>query len=133
MKQQRKVFVIHKFVYVLERKKKMNEILEQMGKKANVAKQDMIRLNTNQKNHALKQAAAALTAAAAEILEANKTDVENGRKNGMKKSLIDRLSRNLKCGSAARSNRRGFGYVQKTKWHADWQTACSAWCNRHDL
>ena len=70
----------------------MNEILEQMGKKADIAKQDMIRLNTNQKNHALKLAAAALMAAAAEILDANQTDVENGRKNGMKKSLIDRLS-----------------------------------------
>lgn len=54
----------------------MNEILEQMGKKADIAKQDMIRLNTNQKNHALKLAAAALMAAATEILDANQTDVE---------------------------------------------------------
>lgn len=82
----------YKFVYMLERKKEMNELLEQMGKRANIAKQDMIRLNTNQKNTALKQAAAALRAATAEILEANQIDVENGRKNGMKKSLIDRLS-----------------------------------------
>ena len=64
----------HRFAYVLERKKKMNEILEQMGKKADIAKQDMIRLNTNQKNHALKLAAAALMAAAAEILDEKKSD-----------------------------------------------------------
>ena len=67
------------------------ELLEQMGKKANIAKQEMIKLNTNEKNNALRAVAEALTESAAEIIEANSLDVENGRKNNMKASLIDRL------------------------------------------
>lgn len=71
---------------------KVIEMLEQMGRKANIAKQEMIRLNTNDKNHALRTVAHALTAASKEIIEANRIDVENGKKNGMKESIIDRLA-----------------------------------------
>lgn len=48
--------------------------------------------NANQKNAALENVKNALNEKRAFILEANKLDVENARKEGVKDSLIDRLS-----------------------------------------
>ncbi|MCR4953302.1 MAG: glutamate-5-semialdehyde dehydrogenase [Treponema sp.] len=45
-----------------------------------------------QKNAALEAVAVALDKNRAQIIEANKIDIENGRKNGMSESLIDRLA-----------------------------------------
>lgn len=84
------VVVTEKEIYGKRERNRM-ELLEQMGKKAGIAKQEMIKLNTNDKNRALQAAASALVEASAEIIRANHEDVENGRKNGMKESIIDRL------------------------------------------
>lgn len=47
--------------------------------------------NAEKKNNALKFVAESLNKRRKEILDANKKDVENGKKNGMSESLIDRL------------------------------------------
>lgn len=47
--------------------------------------------SANLKNQALEAVAQALDENRAAIIQANKTDIENGRKNGMSESLIDRL------------------------------------------
>ncbi|MCH5196152.1 MAG: glutamate-5-semialdehyde dehydrogenase [Oscillospiraceae bacterium] len=48
------------------------------------------------KNAALKEIAVSLTQNKKEIIEANRLDIENARKNGMSESLIDRLTLNEK-------------------------------------
>ena len=50
--------------------------------------------NALEKNAALEKVAAALDLRRNEILEANKTDVENARLKGISESLIDRLALN---------------------------------------
>lgn len=52
--------------------------------------------NANQKNLALQNVAIALDKNRTYIIEENNKDVENGRKNGMSESLIDRLMLNDK-------------------------------------
>lgn len=49
-------------------------------------------LNTETKNAALRNAADALEQHAGEILEANNADLVQARENGMKKSMVDRLT-----------------------------------------
>lgn len=49
------------------------------------------RLDTNAKNRGLAAIADALTAHCAEILEANRIDLEAGRENGLNDGLLDRL------------------------------------------
>lgn len=65
--------------------------LENICKAAVSAKKKVENLNTNEKNNALFAVAEALMENASYIVEANKTDMENGRKNGMKPSILDRL------------------------------------------
>ena len=66
-------------------------ILESMGEKAVIASRNAAKLTINDKNKALELIARALTENADTILKANEIDMENGKKAGMKDSLLDRL------------------------------------------
>ncbi len=66
-------------------------ILESMGERAVIASRDAAKLTINDKNKALELIARALTENADTILKANEIDMENGKKAGMKDSLLDRL------------------------------------------
>ena len=70
----------------------MNEYLVDIGKRARDCQFKMNRLSTEVKNEALVKVADALVANAATLLEANRLDVEASRVNGVKESLIDRLT-----------------------------------------
>lgn len=65
--------------------------LENICKAAVNAKKSIGNLNTNDKNTALTGVADALVKNTAIIIEANEKDMENGRKNGMKPAILDRL------------------------------------------
>ena len=68
--------------------------VEELGVKAKRAKSSIANCGTNKKNEALKAIAEALRARAQEIIKANNIDLEAAVKNGMSKSLQDRLSLN---------------------------------------
>ena len=59
---------------------------------ARAAAQRMAGISTKTKDNALSAIARALTERADEILAANKTDIENARKNGIREAMIDRLT-----------------------------------------
>lgn len=66
-------------------------MLEQLGMNANEAKKFLMTATTEEKNQALESIAQSLLSHTGEIIEANKIDLENGEKNGMPKSILDRL------------------------------------------
>lgn len=68
----------------------MTTILE-IGKKAQSAVSILNNMSSVKKNEALEVVAKMLVKHTEDILTANEIDVENGRKNDMKESLIDRL------------------------------------------
>lgn len=68
------------------------DYLEQIGSKAKEASILLNRMLQEEKNKALKSCADAMLKAEDEILAANEKDVLNAKNNGMKSSLIDRLS-----------------------------------------
>jgi len=63
-----------------------------IGEKARVASTFLGKLGTIKKNDALKAVANAILQNKNHITEANKVDIENAQKKGMKPSLIDRLT-----------------------------------------
>ncbi len=63
-----------------------------IGKHAKAASREMIRLGVTEKNEGLEAVAQALIANAHSLLEANQKDVERARMDGMKESLVDRLT-----------------------------------------
>lgn len=65
--------------------------MEQMGRKAKEAARLLMLASTEQKNRALQQMAGALVAEAEAILEANRSDMEEGRRKGLTSTLLDRL------------------------------------------
>lgn len=65
--------------------------LEQMGKLAKEASRSLIKLSQPVKNACLVTVARNLVENTDIILEANEKDIENGRKNNMPESLLDRL------------------------------------------
>lgn len=65
--------------------------LEELGKKAAIAKYEVQVLTTEEKNNALKAVAAALVANTDFIIKENAIDLKNGEENGMHPGLIDRL------------------------------------------
>lgn len=65
--------------------------LNVMGQRAVVAKYELQRLTTKEKNQALRHAAQSLITKKDEILSANGEDIANGEKNGMHPGMIDRL------------------------------------------
>ncbi len=69
--------------------------MQHVKEKAAAAKSASLALGVmgiEEKNDVLKSIAAALRENCEEILKANEADIENGRKAGMKKSLLDRLA-----------------------------------------
>ncbi len=65
--------------------------LEQMGKLAKEASRSLVKLSQPVKNACLVTVARNLVENTDVILEANEKDIENGRKNNMPESLLDRL------------------------------------------
>lgn len=64
---------------------------EKMGIAAKSAARVLVVASTNSKNKALEAMAAALEVNAASIISANEADLDNGKQNGMRDSLLDRL------------------------------------------
>ena len=67
------------------------EYLDNIGKRAQVAKPDLQHLKSEEKNQILRKSADDLKLHATEILAANEKDMEKGRTNGMSQGLLDRL------------------------------------------
>ena len=74
-----------------ERKKMVNGYIEEMGKKAKEASKKLLTLDTRTKNKALVMIAEELINKKEEIKEANRLDIENGKKEGLSFALLDRL------------------------------------------
>ena len=66
-------------------------MLERLGIKAKEAEKTLMVASSERKNQALKKIAEGLIENTDKIIEANKVDLENGEKNGMSKSMLDRL------------------------------------------
>lgn len=69
----------------------MNEYIEEMGKKAKIASQKLLILDTKTKNNALRAIADEIIEKKEEIKAANKIDLENGKKMGLSFALLDRM------------------------------------------
>ncbi len=69
-----------------------NKYLEELGKNAVAASRILSKMGTNPKNEGLKTVAEYLVKYQAEILEANRKDIDKAKENGMKESLVDRLT-----------------------------------------
>ena len=67
-------------------------MLTELGKRAKKAEAYLMTARTAEKNAALNEIAAALLENTGAILDANELDVKNAKENGMKPSLVDRLS-----------------------------------------
>lgn len=70
----------------------MNIELLTKGTLAKEASYKLASVSTETKNKALNAIATALDVKAGEIIEANKIDIENARKNGTREAMIDRLT-----------------------------------------
>ncbi len=70
----------------------LEEALLRMGERAKKASGVLSGLGVSEKNRGLLAAADALSANAAQILEANEADLEAGRARGMHEGLLDRLA-----------------------------------------
>lgn len=66
-------------------------MLEILGINAKEAEKTLMVASSEKKNQALKKIAEGLIENTDKIIEANKVDLENGEKNGMAKSMLDRL------------------------------------------
>ena len=66
-------------------------MLERLGINAKEAEKTLMVASSEKKNQALKKIAEVLIENTDKIIEANKVDLENGEKNGMAKSMLDRL------------------------------------------
>lgn len=66
--------------------------LKEIGERALIAKRALGKLTTGEKNEILLKAAKALRDNYEVILKANEIDLENGKKAGLKGSIIDRLA-----------------------------------------
>lgn len=71
-------------------KKYMNEL----GQQARAASRELNRANSGQKNTALLAIAESIESRSAELLAANKKDMDAGAKNGLDEALLDRLALN---------------------------------------
>lgn len=66
-------------------------MLERLGINAKEAEKTLMVASSEKKNQALKKIAEGLIENTDKIIEVNKVDLENGEKNGMAKSMLDRL------------------------------------------
>ena len=72
-------------------RKMISGYIEEMGKKAKEASKKLLTLDTGTKNRALVMIAEELINKKEEIKEANRIDLENGKKEGLSFALLDRL------------------------------------------
>lgn len=72
-------------------RKMISRYIEEMGKKAKEASKKLLTLDTGTKNRSLIMIAEELINKKEEIKEANRVDLENGRKEGLSFALLDRL------------------------------------------
>lgn len=70
----------------------MNEYINALGKKAKAAAPVLAACKRDVKDAVLKEIAGQLGQNSAEIIEVNRLDVENARKNGISEAMIDRLT-----------------------------------------
>jgi len=75
----------------MKRRKMISGYIEEMGKKAKEASKKLLTLDTRIKNKALVMIAEELINKKEEIKEANRIDLENGKKEGLSFALLDRL------------------------------------------
>ena len=68
--------------------------MNELGQQARAASRELNRANTGQKNTALLAIADAIEARSAELLAANKKDMDAGKENGLDDALLDRLALN---------------------------------------
>ncbi len=68
--------------------------MQDIGVRARAASREIARATTAQKNDALNAIADAIVAGRAALLEANKLDMDAGRKHGLDDALLDRLELN---------------------------------------
>lgn len=68
--------------------------MKELGIRALASKDFLATVTTEQKNSALSAIADSLRKNSATIIEENKTDLENGRKNGLGEGMLDRLMLN---------------------------------------
>ena len=71
--------------------KDINQYMQQVGKQAKAASRQLAAANTGDKNNALLRIHDKLKEAKADILAANKIDMDNGHKNDLDSALLDRL------------------------------------------
>jgi len=76
---------------IMKGRKMISGYIEEMGKKAKEASKKLLTLDTGTKNRALVMIAEELINKKEEIKEANRIDLENGRKEGLSFALLDRL------------------------------------------
>ena len=69
----------------------MNEMLNRLGMNAKAAETEMRNLSTNKKNEVLLAVAEKMGKDAQTLINANRLDVETGKRNHMPEGLIDRL------------------------------------------
>lgn len=69
----------------------VTEYMSQVGQRARAASRVLAAANTRQKNQALMAIADEIEAARAVLMDANSTDMANGRSNGLDAALLDRL------------------------------------------
>lgn len=74
--------------------KDIKNYMNELGQQARVGSLALAKASTNQKNAALENIANALQAKRAELLKANKIDLDAGKKNGLDAALLDRLELN---------------------------------------
>lgn len=75
----------------MKRRKMISGYIEEMGKKAKEASKKLLTLDTRIKNKALVMIAEELINKKEKIKEANRIDLENGKKEGLSFALLDRL------------------------------------------
>lgn len=71
--------------------KDINQYMQQVGKQAKAASRQLAAANTGDKNNALLRIHDKLKEAKADILAANKIDMDNGHNNNLDAALLDRL------------------------------------------
>ena len=74
----------------------MKEVLLEKAKKVKAASRELVKLNTETKDNALKQIAILIDANRDIIKAENQKDLGNGEKKGLSKAFIDRLTLNDK-------------------------------------
>ncbi len=72
----------------------IKKYMNKLGQQARAASRELNRANTGQKNTALLAIADAIESRRAELLAANKKDMDAGAKNGLDEALLDRLALN---------------------------------------